>query len=78
MEDRDLDREVEQLAGVVAEHGVTERAELERRVGGRGWGPGRFLAALRRATEEGRLERVSRTAYGPPRGDGPPGEDRSR
>jgi MFS family permease len=69
MEDRDLDREIESIAQALAEHGVTELAELERRVGGRSWGPGRFFAALRRATEEWRVERVSSTAYGPLRGD---------
>jgi uncharacterized protein YcaQ len=66
----DLDREIEVVARALEEHGPLERDELKRLVGGRYWGPGRFRAALRTATEEGRATRQSRTIYGPP----PPSE----
>jgi hypothetical protein len=62
----DLDREIELAARALEEHGPLERDDLKRLVGGRYWGPGRFRAALRTATEEGRATRQSRTIYGPP------------
>jgi MFS family permease len=68
----DLDREIEVVARALEEHGPLEREELKRLVGGRYWGPGRFRAALRAATEEGRATRQSRTIYGPPTRDGQP------
>ena len=58
---------------MLEEHGPLEREELKRLVGGRYWGPGRFRAALRAATEEGKAVRQSRTIYGPPIRDGQPG-----
>jgi len=51
------EREIETLAGVLAEHGETSRAELARLAGARRWGPGRFGEALRAAVAEGRVRR---------------------
>ena len=48
------------------EHGPLELEELKRLVGGRYWGPGRFRAALRAATDEGAADRTSRTVFAPP------------
>ncbi|HEX4628547.1 MAG TPA: hypothetical protein VH137_07135, partial [Gemmatimonadales bacterium] len=62
----DLDREIELVARALKEHGPLEREELKGLVGGRYWGPGRFRAALRAATDEGLARRQSRTVYGPP------------
>ena len=64
-----LDREVEAIAGAVAGDGPVGRDELARRVKGARWGPGRFAQALREAVAEGRIERLSRSSYGPA-GDG--------
>jgi MFS family permease len=64
--DEELDREIELLVRALDEQGVTERAQLERLLGARGWGPGRLRAALRAAVGEGRATRRSRSAYGPP------------
>ena len=67
----DLDHEIDAIARALAEHGPLEYDELERLVGARYWGPGRFRAALREALEEGRVVRHARAVYGPAaRGDG--------
>ncbi len=66
----DLDREIELLARALEKHGPLELEELKRLVGGRYWGPGRFRAALRAATDEGKAMRQSRTIYAPPVPDG--------
>ena len=62
----DLDREIEVIERALRESGRLERRDLERRVGARFWGPGRFRAALREAVDEGRAQRFSRSSYGPP------------
>jgi hypothetical protein len=62
----DLDREIEVIERALQESGTLERRDLERRVGARFWGPGRFRAALREAVDEGRAQRFSRSTYGPP------------
>ena len=62
----DLDREIEVIERALQESGTLERRDLERRVGARFWGPGRFRAALREAVDEGRAQRFSRSSYGPP------------
>jgi MFS family permease len=62
----DLDREIEILARALEQNGPMERDELERLVGARFWGPGRFRDALREAVREGRVARLSRNTYGPP------------
>jgi hypothetical protein len=62
--ERRLDQEIERIGRTVDEHGVTDRDELARLVGARYWGPGRFSEALREAAAEGRVRRLSRTAYG--------------
>jgi uncharacterized protein YcaQ len=64
---RALDREVEQLARAVAEHGAhVSRAELEGMLGARAWGPGRYRAAMRCAVRERRVVRIGRRGYAPP------------
>jgi MFS family permease len=60
-----LDREIEDLARVLAEQGELERARLSELVRGPGWGPGRFRRALREAVEEGRAGRRGGRRYGP-------------
>jgi MFS family permease len=62
---RELDREIELVCTVLAEHGQCDREELARAVNGRSWGPGRFRAALRGAVDEGSVRRVSRNSYAP-------------
>jgi MFS family permease len=64
-----LDREVDEIAGVLEENGALRREELARRVAAGRWGPGRFGSALAEALSEGRIRRLSRTTYGPPRDD---------
>jgi MFS family permease len=64
--DATLDREIERIGRAVDEGGPISREELERLVGGRRWGPGRFRQALDEAVREGRIRRVSRTHFGPP------------
>ncbi|HET7044330.1 MAG TPA: MFS transporter, partial [Gaiellaceae bacterium] len=64
-----LDREIDEIAGVLEENGALRRDELAQRVGARRWGPGRFGNALAEAQHEGRIRRLSRTTYGPPRDD---------
>jgi hypothetical protein len=61
-----LDREVESIGRAVDEGGPVSRADLERLVGGRRWGPGRFGRALDEAVREGRVRQVGRHRYGPP------------
>jgi len=58
-----LAREVDGLVEAVRQHGTVSRAELERALGARRWGPGRFGEALRTALREGRLRRVGRASY---------------
>jgi MFS family permease len=66
--DRALDREIDLLGRTLEEHGELRRDELERRVGARGWGPGRFRRALREAVREGRVARGRGNTYtGPER-----------
>jgi MFS family permease len=65
-----LDREIETVARAVAEQGPTQRQELARLVGARYWGPGRFGSALDAAVDEGRIRRVSRRTYAPPKHGG--------
>lgn len=48
-----------------AEHGPTDREELNRLVGGRYWGPGRFGVAVQAAVAEGAVRRLSRRTYAP-------------
>jgi MFS family permease len=62
-----FDREVGVISRTLAEHGPVERRELARLVGARFWGPGRFSAALRRAVDSGRAQRMSRSLFGPSR-----------
>jgi MFS family permease len=69
--DRSTDREIDEIGRALEEHGRVSRAELERLVGGRSWGPGRFSAALRIAIDEGRAVRVTRNVHEPPRAESP-------
>jgi MFS family permease len=60
-----IEREVEAIvAAVERANGPVGRNELARHVKAGRWGPGRFSNALRRALAEGRISRVSRSAYG--------------
>jgi MFS family permease len=61
-----LDREVERIEAVLAEHGETDRRQLAQLVGARRWGPGRFSAALHEAVLTGRARRLRRNRFGPP------------
>ncbi|WP_255945123.1 MFS transporter [Streptomyces odontomachi] len=72
MADRDLDREVEELAGTLDRRGSTGRDELKEVVHGRSWGPGRFRSALRQTVRESRANRMTKNRYRPP------GRDRER
>jgi hypothetical protein len=67
----EFSREVGRIETALGEHGPMERAELARAVGARFWGPGRFPGALREAVRTGRAQRLGRTRFGPPGGDGP-------
>lgn len=58
-----LDDEIQAIERALDAHGSTERRELARLVGARYWGPGVFGAALREALVEGRIRRLSRTAF---------------
>jgi hypothetical protein len=64
--DDELDREIELIVRTLAQHGSIAYEELERLVGARGWGPGRFDSAARAAVREGRAESKPHHGYGPP------------
>jgi hypothetical protein len=66
MAEIDLDREVEELARLIEEHGPTDLEQLARLAHARGWGPGRFRRALQAAVGEGRVVLLSPGSYGPP------------
>ncbi len=53
------------IGRALVEHGSAGRRELNRRVGGRCWGPGRFRSALREAEVEGRVKRLRSDQYAP-------------
>jgi MFS family permease len=59
----DRDREIEAICGALGTDDGVGPAELERRCGGRFWGPGRFRAALRDAIDEGRATRLPSGDY---------------
>jgi MFS family permease len=63
MADLDLDREIEMLLRALEELGPIAGDDLAARVGARGWGPGRFRAALREAVDEGRATRQKDRRY---------------
>ena len=67
-----LDGEIEAVAADLTQHGESDSHEIEQRLGGRGWGPGRFRAALLESVDEGRARQISQDRYGPP-ADGEPG-----
>jgi MFS family permease len=62
----EFDREVQAIVAALEEHGEVDRRDLARVVGARGWGPGRFRAALRGAVEVGGARPLSRSSFGPP------------
>jgi hypothetical protein len=64
--DEELDREIELIVGLLAADGALPHDELERRVGGRMWGPGRFDSAVRAAVREGHAESTPHHGLGPP------------
>jgi MFS family permease len=53
-----LDSEVAIIETALRERGSADRRELNRRVGGRYWGPGRFNEALQAAIAQGRAKRL--------------------
>jgi MFS family permease len=61
--DVELDREIAAVIRALEERGRLQRAELERLLGGRGWGPGRFRRALREAVRDGRAARGPNRSY---------------
>jgi MFS family permease len=63
-----LEHEIEVIRRTLEERGPIDRAALERLVGGRSWGPGRFRRALREAVRDGDASRVSSTTYEAPDG----------
>jgi MFS family permease len=60
-----LDGEIEAVKAELARHDQMQRDELERRIGGRGWGPGRFRAALRESVEEDKARHLAEDRYAP-------------
>jgi hypothetical protein len=64
----DFDREVQAIATALEEHGAVDRRELALIVDARGWGPGRFRAALREAVRTGAARPLSRSSFGPKEG----------
>jgi MFS family permease len=67
--DDDLDREIEALARALEELGRVSREDLSRHLDARSWGPRRFSAALRAATDEGRVRRAAGGGYEASGGD---------
>jgi len=65
------DREVERILDAARGAPTIGRGELERAVGARRWGPGRFSAALRAALVDGRLRRAGRGRYAAAEADTP-------
>jgi MFS family permease len=62
----ELTREVEAIGRAVDEGGPISREELQRMVGARRWGPGRFARALDEALATGRVRRSGRRLIEPP------------
>jgi MFS family permease len=62
----ELTREVEAIGRAVDEGGPISRDELERLVGSRRWGPGRFARALDEAVATGRVRRSGHRMIEPP------------
>ena len=60
-----LDHEIETIVTAVDELGEVEIVRLERSIGAKAWGPGRFRQALRAAVQEGRVVRVNRRMVAP-------------
>jgi MFS family permease len=61
--DRALDRELELITKMLAEHGELGRSELARHLDARRWGPGRYGSTLRTAVREGSVERGRGRTY---------------
>ncbi|MEO9138927.1 MAG: MFS transporter [Jatrophihabitans sp.] len=77
-----FDNEIQAIHRALAEHGATERHALAQMVGSRYWGPGVFGQALRAATADGEIRRVSRSMFDlvdaePRHGQSPTSEERS-
>jgi MFS family permease len=66
MAERDLEREVDEIARACEQGGPVTRPQLRRALRAREWGPGRFRGALREAMREGRATRLRGGAVGPP------------
>ncbi|WP_327321608.1 MFS transporter [Streptomyces sp. NBC_01210] len=67
MADQSLDDEIEQVGHALEDHSPTREDALERAVGGRFWGPGRFRKALHEAVRESRAEQLPDGSYRAPR-----------
>src|SRR5436190_1697247 len=63
--DEDLGREIGIISRALDENGPANRQTLERLVGGRYWGPGRFRTALREAVGDGDIRRTGRDTFAP-------------
>jgi MFS family permease len=61
-----LDREIETIVAAVNELGPVDAVRLQRSIGARAWGPGRFRRALREAIGEGRVVTHPGRRFGPP------------
>lgn len=62
-EDKDFQRELDQLLEVLGRGETMSRSQLREAVNARRWGPGRFRYVLRSAEEEGIVRRVGRDQY---------------
>jgi uncharacterized protein YcaQ len=61
--DREIEREIEEIIGVLREHGPLRRSQLRDALHARHWGPGRFTRALLTASRRGRVRRVRRGVF---------------
>jgi hypothetical protein len=59
----ELDHELVAVELVLLERGPISRDDLERLLGARSWGPGRFRGALREAVDDGQVAHPSRDVY---------------
>jgi hypothetical protein len=62
-----LEREIGMLQQALEDEGEMRRRDLGNLVGCKYWGPGRFAAALKAATERGAIEHTGFGRYGPVR-----------
>ena len=75
--ERELQREVDLIVGVLGEHGQLERSTLARAVGARFWGPGQMSLALAEAVRRGLVRQKSRRMFALAEGTTPAPRDAS-